>query len=315
MSRALGRRRRSGQRVLFFCMAVVASPSLGAEPAKATSSSECIEANKKGQSLRRTGKFEDARAEFERCGDPKCPALVVADCVSRQAELEQAQPTVVLQVSDSSGQDLIDVAVKVDDAPLTKTIEGKELRVDPGRHVFTFQAPGTTPLARTVVIAEHEKGRLERVVLASAKVAAGDKPPEPLASAPRSGDENAASRRHAATTTVLAFTAMGIGLAGVAVGGVFGGLTFVESSAQKRDCLSAAACPNYAAATSDHSNAVFDGTLANVALVSGAALLALGAVLFLTKPHVDVPAGASAHAWIVVPMIGPSAGILAATRF
>jgi hypothetical protein len=109
--------------------------------------------------------------------------------------------------------------------------------------------------------------------------------------------------------TVLAFTAMGLGLAAVVAGGVFGGLTFAESSAQKRDCASASSCSNYAAATSDHNGAVFDGTFSNVALASGAGLLLLGAALFFAKPH---PA---ATAWVVVPMLGPNAGLSATLRF
>src|SRR3954467_7734926 len=65
---------------------------------------QCVAAHTNGQSLRRQGKLAEARDQLRMCSDPKCP--MSTDCIRRLDELENAQPTVVFDVKDSSGHDL-----------------------------------------------------------------------------------------------------------------------------------------------------------------------------------------------------------------
>ena len=79
---------------------------------------QCIDANGKGQELRREGSFAAARLQLRQCATPSCPAMVRDDCTRRLDELESAQPTILFDVKDATGTDLIDVRVSVDGQPL-----------------------------------------------------------------------------------------------------------------------------------------------------------------------------------------------------
>src|SRR5208283_503062 len=83
---------------------------------------------------------------------------------------------------------------------------------------------------------------------------------------------------------ILGLTTGAVGVAGLAVGGIFGALTLTAVNQQKTDCSSASACSNRAQALSDHSTVSTDSTVSDVGFIAGGALLAIGAVLFFTAP-------------------------------
>jgi hypothetical protein len=75
-----------------------------------------------------------------------------------------------------------------------------------------------------------------------------------------------------------------VGVAGIAVGSVFGLLASSSASSSKN-----AGCPNctpaqFTQATSDYNSASDDATISTVAFVAGGAALAAGAILFFTAP-------------------------------
>jgi hypothetical protein len=78
---------------------------------------QCVDANAKGQDLRRDGELSGARAQFRACAVSACPALVRDDCNRRLDEVERAQPTIVFDTKDAAGRDLSAVKVLVDGAP------------------------------------------------------------------------------------------------------------------------------------------------------------------------------------------------------
>jgi hypothetical protein len=126
---------------------------------------QCIEANTKGQDLRRDGKFSSARKELVRCTDPSCPSVVRDDCTRRLDDIDKVQPTIVFIAKDASGKDVSAVKVTMDGQPLADGLDGTELPVDPGRHVFTFAAAGLAPVSMTLVLAAGEKDRREHIVV------------------------------------------------------------------------------------------------------------------------------------------------------
>jgi hypothetical protein len=126
---------------------------------------QCIEANTRGQELRRDGKLSAAREQLRLCANPACPALVRDDCARRLDELDKIQPTIVFVTKDAAGNDVAGVAVAVDGRPLAARLDGSELLVDPGEHVFTFTAPGQPPISRTLLLAAGEKDRRQEVVV------------------------------------------------------------------------------------------------------------------------------------------------------
>jgi hypothetical protein len=272
------------------------------------SKAACAKANADGQALQLEGKLSAARGLLVSCGDPSCPAIVRDDCAQRLNELERLQPTIIFDVKDGAGSDVSAVSVTVDGQPLADKLGGLALEVDPGEHTFTFTATGHPALTKTFVLKEAEKDRRERVVLAASEVPATMPPPAATTtpSTPPPGSDEGAPRGMG-TMKILGLTAGGVGVAGLAVGGIFGALTFSAVNQQKTDCGGGSGCSNRAQALSDHSTASTDSTVSNVSFIAGGALLAIGTVLFLTAPS-SSPTPASG--WVVLPGAGPGGGAL-----
>jgi hypothetical protein len=292
----------------------LASSSARADVTKA----QCIEANTKGQDLRRDGNLAAARDVFRTCAVPSCPALLRDDCTRRIDEIERVQPTIVFDAKDASGRDVSVVKVTIDGKPLTDRLAGTPLQVDPGEHVFAFQVPGQAPVTQTFIIKENERDRRERVVLGGP--APGSSIPSPASRATGSSADAATAvaspgssssgelPSHGAMSTrkILGLTAAGVGVAGVAVGSVFGLMTRSEISQQKSDCASPTQCSNPTGAASAHSTGSSDGAISTVAFIAGGALLAAGAVLFFTGGHAPDPTATTGL--VVTPSVGPGGG-------
>jgi hypothetical protein len=148
----------------------VAPPVAASAPSPPTPSGDvtkdqCIEANTKAQSLRRSGKLVSAHAQLAICIDPRCPGIVRNDCTQRLDDLERVQPTIVFDAKDAAGNDLSDVRVSMDGKPLVGRLDGTAIEVDPGPHAFTFDVSGQPSVTRGFVLKEGEKLRRERIVI------------------------------------------------------------------------------------------------------------------------------------------------------
>jgi hypothetical protein len=167
---------------------------------------QCIEANTRGQDLRRDSKLSGAREMFRSCAAVSCPALVRDDCARRLDEVDKVQPTVVFVTKDPSGKDVTGVKVAVDGKPRADWLDGTELQVDPGEHVFTFTAAGQPPLTVTLVLAAGEKSRREQVVVGARSAVA---PP---------GSAESTSRGNVSQITVASDAQAAISIDGKPVG-------------------------------------------------------------------------------------------------
>jgi hypothetical protein len=172
--------------------AASASWTFVAGNARATDASEkdqCIGAADQGQQLRDDNKYQLAREAFVRCARESCPQVVRQDCTQWVRDIEERTPTVLLRAEDGRSNDLVDVKVKLDELPLVSALDGKPVTVDPGEHVFKFEAGGPSSAEQHVVISAGEKGRLIVVRLeaaasikaqaSSVEVPAGRERPEP----------------------------------------------------------------------------------------------------------------------------------------
>lgn len=190
-------------------------------------------------------------------------------------------------------------------------MSGTAKPVNAGEHVFTFEIAGRGPVKRTLVITEGEKNRRELVTLEPAGPHAGAQAAEPPASAPAapptvtSPEPAASAHGGLGTQRALGLVAGAAGVAGLAVGGVFGVMTLSKKSDQDNACGAPCPATNHEQATNDHSAAVTDGTVSTVAFIAGGALLVGGVVLFLTGGH---EAEAPATATFFVPTVGPGGG-------
>ena len=290
------RRELLGQLVVLPGVLLVATPA-AAEVTRA----ECVAANTTGQSLRRQGKFAEARQQLRVCNDPACPAVVAEDCTRRLDELDTAQPAILFDAKDGRGHDLLRVVVTMDGRPFADRLDGTPLQVDRGEHTFTFSVPGETPVTETLVIKESEKSRLYTVVIGQPRSLAPQPPvsdpqPEP---APAGG----LGRRQ-----WVALAIGGAGAGALVVGSVFGVLTATGIKHQNQDCPSSLACLDPTRAAADHAAWTTDSAVSTAAFVAGGALIAGGAALFFTGHR---PSTRTATTGLVVtPGVVPRGGAL-----
>ena len=233
----------SGVRRTRVAACAVAAFTLAATSAHATPTKEqCIEANSQAQKLRREAKLASARQQLEACSDPSCPAMVRSDCTARLDEVQKAQPTLVLDVKSRGGDDLTDVKVAIDNQPFPVKLDGTAFPLDPGPHVFRFDAVGFEPLTKTFVLKETEKDRRERIVLKKAAVLVSTPEATTPGSLPDTPGPVEEGPRGLGAQRWLGIVAAGVGLGGVAVGSVFGLMASSEWSAQQSACASASSC-------------------------------------------------------------------------
>jgi hypothetical protein len=270
---------------------------------------ECIEADTKAQDARREGKLSVAAEQLRRCSDAACPGMVRDDCNRRLDEVEKAQPTIVFEVKDVSGADVSAVSVTLDGKQWAEALEGKALPADPGKHVFAFTVAGYAPIERALVLTEGEKGRRERIVLPAPQPQPVPLPTAPVRApalsvtpAPIETATASPSARGMGTQQVLGLTLGGAGVVGLGLGGVLGMLATSAWSKAKSDCGgSTSQCTNVSRGQSDRSTAEGDATISSVGFIAGGALLATGAVLFLTGARHRSESGTSLR---ICPSVG-----------
>lgn len=306
-------------------LALVASV-FGARPAHADpTKDQCVEADTRAQAFRRDGQLSAAREQLRTCMAQSCPALVRDDCSERFDELERVQPTIVFDVTDGNGRDVTAVRIKIDGQPWVDHVDGTALAVNPGSHTFTFEIEGQAPVVKPLVLREGEKARHERVVIGPssattpAPAPAPNTPPQALVPAPTAptsslsappaatsveapatpGAENEPAAR--GPMRALGFAGIGIGAAGIGIGGVAGLLAFADWASAKSKCTaSSCSSSSRSDAESDRSTAQTAATVSTVGFVAGGVLLATGIVLVVAAPR----SGAPEHGLGIVPVIG-----------
>jgi len=251
---------------------LTASAARAADPTK----QECVEANDAAQDLRQSGKLRQAREKLAVCASASCPGVVRDDCTQRLAELDSAMPHIVFAAKDSAGNDLVDVKVTIDGAPLADRLDGSSLKVDPGPHVFAFTWEGHPAVTKKLVLAEHDQARREVIVFGNAET------PHVESASPGAAPVAAGSGGSGIDRKTIAFAVGGAGVAGLVVGSIFGAVASSKWSAAKSDC--GAGCGPTAPAQGEKSTASSDATISTVAFVVGGVLAAGGVVLYLTAP-------------------------------
>ncbi len=262
----------------WFCApALACALGLLAPPARADEAA-CIAATEDALTLRQQGKLRDALKKLAVCAEATCSSEVKTECTQRIAAIDAAMPSLVLGAKDGSGNDLYDVRVSMDGAPLTGSLDGRPIALDPGEHTFTFETAGNAPVEKTLVLREGEKDRHESVVIGSPP------PPSPavtpaLASLP----PPAPTPTPWGPQKTLAVVSGAVGAVGVGLGVWFGAFAASAQSKEKSDC-SATTCGNRAQAVEDYDTAKKDATGSTIAFIAGGALLAAGGVLWFTAP-------------------------------
>lgn len=177
-----------------------------AAPTQATV--QCIDGSERGQAARDAGDLLEARTQFLRCAQPQCPGAIQTACAEWGAAVGTQIPSFVLEVKDARGADVTTGSITLDGTPLPQdALEGRAVEVNPGSHVFRFEAPGSPAIERSIVAREGETKRLVSIALAPAPRVEVLPPPAPP---PR-------SHKPPAVSWVLA----GIGVAAIGTGAAF----------------------------------------------------------------------------------------------
>ncbi|WP_437752492.1 hypothetical protein [Sorangium sp. So ce1389] len=176
--------------------------------------------------------------------------------------------------------------VKLDGQVLAPTAIGTLIPVDPGTHSIALQVPGGPVSER---IERLGKGEKKRVALTLA--VPPPPPPPPPPARPRGApapDAGAGGRR------VAIYLAGGLGLVGLAVGGVTGALAMERKGVVDKNCAGTA-CNHEGKTAADAMKAL--GLASTIAFGVGIAGAGGAAVLLLTEPKAT-NAGASSGAWV-----------------
>jgi hypothetical protein len=265
----------------------------------------CIAATDKGLDLRKQGKLLEARKALASCAVTACGTEIKETCEKRIAEINAALPTVIFAAKDGSGNDLSRVTVWMDGAKLADSLEGQALTIDPGKHAFKFEAAGLPAVQKELVLRETEKGRREQVVLGSSPHTARAASTASLAASP-SPDVGASSGAWSSQKT-LALVAGGVGVAGIAVGSIFGLSAKKALEDQQAHCsTSSCGAANYQAAQSDHDSATSAALVSDIAFGLGAVGVVAGAVLWFTAP--GGAATSQGTGWQIGPRVSAGGG-------
>jgi hypothetical protein len=143
--------------------ALLACALLSAHASAGEEKEQCIRASDQGQQLRDDGKYKLAREAFVRCARTTCPGIVSHDCAQWLVDVDARSPTVVIDAKDDKGADLVDVKVQVDGAVFVAKVDGLPTPIDPGEHLFRYEAAGFPPVENRVVIRTAEKNRVLQV--------------------------------------------------------------------------------------------------------------------------------------------------------
>jgi hypothetical protein len=247
----------------------------------------CLAASEQATTLRREHKLNDARGALLVCADEGCPTDIRNECTQTLSSVVAALPTIVFAPTDADGKDVVEVQVTMDGKPFVDHCDGKAIPLDPGEHDFTFTDLKGATVQRHLVVHEGEKSRREAISF---------------------GTPITRLSAHASSTWGrLAIGLGGVGALGLIAGAAAGGVASGEWADAKRDC--GRACPAGSVAQSERTTAVTWADVSTGAFIGGGALLAAGALVWLTAPHeTDAPASAAPVVGVMLfPVLGPNA--------
>jgi hypothetical protein len=301
-------------------LGLLAASLVASSVASADDKTACVNAYGSAQKLRNDNQLVSAREQMRLCAQPTCPKFISRDCIAWLVDVEPRIPSIVLFAKDSGGAEISNASVSMDGVVLAQQLDGHAIEVDAGRHTFTFAFADGTKVDQSYVVLEGQKDQRVGVTVAApappppAAGPNGATPPEPLPATPASTEQPPGwSGRK-----TLALVVGGVGVAGLAVGAITGVMAMGSVSSQKNDCHSSAPgdCTNHAQALLDHDSASTESAVSTVGFIAGGALLAAGAVLFLTAPRNRGTEGSPAARVEVVPSAAPGwAGLSVNGRF
>lgn len=238
------------------------------------------------QALTALGKLAGALALYTRIVrdklPPNPPPAFVAAVETANKELVALKPRVPHVILQAPLVGPTKIEVMLDGARFPNAELGRHHPIDPGRHAISAYAPGFEPM--NVVLTSVE-GKLDVVVLDLQR----RKAPPPMTTQPVSPVQR-----------TLGIVNLALGGAGVALGGVMGGLAIAKHGDIAKSCPEGS-CPFALQPTLQPQLDQYRSfaAISTAAFITGGVLAGTGLILFVTAPKARPSAG-----W-VTPHIGP----------
>jgi hypothetical protein len=169
---------------------------------------------------------------------------------------------------------------------------GTAIPVDPGPHTIEATAPGYSVWSTSVVI-----GKLKDTKTITIPVLSKNAETPSVATGPTGATGPNKSLR------TVSYVVGGVGVAGLVVGGIFGGLAASGKSTLTAECPGNV-CPT-GAAVDDLAAVKGKATISTIGIAAGGALLATGVVLYIVSGKSDAKEAPKAA---FVPVFGPQGG-------
>jgi hypothetical protein len=209
-------------------------------------------------------------------GSPRSWSKALEDATKEVDAITARLPWVTISVLGPTNPEVV-----IDSTPVPNASLGVKRPVNPGSHTIKASAEGFNPSEKTMMFAEGQSIsvnlELEQAPTEAAPVAA---PQTPEAPAPSGGGRKTA-----------AFVALGLGGAGLAVGGVAGILAMSKHTQLKQACPDGVCDPTTQGAALDSYHTV--GTISTIGFIAGGVGVAAGAILLLTQPKDSAPPAAA----------------------
>lgn len=195
-----------------------------------------------------------------------------AIAAKKKAELEPQVPRLTLVLPEGAPAGTV---VMRDGAVFSPVSLGVALPVDPGEHVVTVQSPGRPPREIRVTITAGENKRIELPAEPEAPLKAARPPVRAETPAPPPPDEPGARR-------IGAYVAGAVGIAGLALGGITGGLALGKKGDITARCNAQKVCDHQGKLEADSAQAL--GLVSTIGFGAGIAGLGAFVVLLVTEP-------------------------------
>jgi hypothetical protein len=197
------------------------------------------------------------------------------------AELEALLPTIPSITVTLDGAERNEVAVTLDGVALSSALIGEPRLVDPGsHHVEARRGEQTVTADVTLAVSENKTAPLRFKGTAADQAA----PASPLPSTSTSPPATETSASHGSGRKVLAWSAIGLGAAGIATGA----LTGIVAMAKKGDLEDSPDCVDRMCLRSTMQSELDSygtlRTISSVGFIAGGVLAATGVVLLVTTP-------------------------------
>ncbi len=196
----------------------------------------------------------------------------------KAAELEQKLSYVTFTPPAELANDT-SLSVSVDGKALTAAAIGTKVPLDPGDHTIEAKAAGKLPWSSNVTIAE---GPSEKTItIPSLEPEKANEPAPPPSAEPVAPPPNEGSSSDGSVQRLAGWIAIGVGAAGIGVGGIFGMRTL-----SAKDDVDAHCAGSFCDAEGLEANdrAYTSATISTIGFFAGAGVAVLGAVLLLTAP-------------------------------